>query len=382
MTDQEHIKHIAAYLSGHLSEAEKTALEQWIKASADNTRVFYEALKIWENSGLKLRLPEDETDQQWSILKASMEHAGKDGKVIALFRLPALLLKVAASFILLAGVAYIFSRTAKNDITVSSGDAVATFYLPDSSKVWLNTGSTLTYPEDFGTAGRRTKLTGEAYFEVRPDKQAPFSVTTRHTTTQVVGTSFNIKEDSTAVILTVSEGIVSFSSIESNDKSVTVNAREKAIRQPDGSVMKGKSDDSPAAPWRTKNDPAKTASTPEVSAPENETPADEADGVAKEKTNPKKYLNTSYAWRKNGINQSVIEGTVKNTALLTDYKNVMLKVTYTKPNGKSTTIHVTVPETIKAGKTIRYQKRLLDILTNTRDVRVMVERAEVAGKGN
>lgn len=379
MTDQEHIKHIAAYLSGHLNDAEKTELDRWIKASPENTRVFYEALKIWENSGLKLRLPEDETNEQWSTLKAAMEHTGKDGKIIALFRQHTFFFKIAASFILLAGMAYIFSRRAKNDITVSSGDAVATFYLPDSSKVWLNTQSTLTYPEDFGTEGRRTKLTGEGYFEVRPDKQAPFSVTTRHTTTQVVGTSFNIKEDSTAVILTVSEGIVNFSSIESTEKSITVNAREKAIRQPDGSVTKRKNKNSPVAAWRKKNNPASAGSTPEVEVPGKETPVNEADGVDKERTNPKNYLNTSYAWRKNGINQSVIEGTVKNTALLTDYKNVMLKVTYTKPNGKSTTIHVTVPDTIKAGKTIRYQKRLLDILTNTRDVRVVVERAEVAG---
>jgi transmembrane sensor len=379
MTDQEHIKHIAAYLSGHLNDAEKNELDQWIKASPENTRVFYETLKIWENSGLKLRLPEDETDQQWGTLKTRMEHTGKDGKLIALFRQHTFHLKVAASFILLAGMAYIFSRSAKNEITISSGDAVATFYLPDSSKVWLNKHSTLTYPEDFGTEGRRTKLAGEGYFEVRPDKQAPFSVTTRHTTTQVVGTSFNIKEDSTAVVLTVSEGIVNFSSIESREKSVTVNAREKAIRKPDGSVTKGTNGDSLTAVWRTRNDPAKAASTPEAEAPGNETPVHEAAGVDKEKTNPKNYLNTSYAWRKNGINQSVIEGTVKNTALLTDYKNVILKVTYTKPNGKSTTIHVTVPETIKAGKTIRYQKRLLDILTNTRDVRVVVERAEVVG---
>lgn len=360
MTDQEHIKNIATYLSGHLGEAEKADLEKWIKASPENTRLFAEALKIWENSGVKLHLPADETDQQWLALRSQLDSSAKEGKTISLFGRQALFLKVAASIILLAGIAYIFSRAAKNEITISAGNEVATVYLPDSTKVWLNAHSTLTYPKDFGKDGRRTKLKGEGFFVVTPDKSSPFSVTTQYAVALVVGTSFNIKEDSTLVTLTVSEGIVKFSSLGSPDEeSVMVAKGEKAVWYPDNKVVKEKGDDDqPAAAW-SGNTPVKTA------------PAFE-----KEKTNPKSYLSTSFTWRKNAINQSVIEGMVRNTAMLTDYKNVVLKVTYVKPSGKLTTVRVPVPETIKAGQTIPYHKRLLDILTNTRDVKVEVEMAE------
>jgi transmembrane sensor len=38
--------------------------------------------------------------------------------------------------------------------------------LPDGSRVWLNRGSVLTYPEKFSDNARSVELTGEAYFEI------------------------------------------------------------------------------------------------------------------------------------------------------------------------------------------------------------------------
>lgn len=48
--------------------------------------------------------------------------------------------------------------------------------LPDGSKVWVNAGSTLSYPSVFGKE-RRVKITGEAFFEVAKGKR-PFVVST------------------------------------------------------------------------------------------------------------------------------------------------------------------------------------------------------------
>lgn len=63
--------------------------------------------------------------------------------------------------------------------------------LPDGSKVWLNSGSVLKYPNSFGRKRREVVLHGEAYFEVT--KTAfPFEVQTAHQKVEVLGTSFNI----------------------------------------------------------------------------------------------------------------------------------------------------------------------------------------------
>ncbi len=64
--------------------------------------------------------------------------------------------------------------------------------LPDGTKVWLNAASTLNYPTVFN-GKRRVELTGEAYFEVTPNKNAPFLVSVnKQSEIEVLGTSFNI----------------------------------------------------------------------------------------------------------------------------------------------------------------------------------------------
>lgn len=67
------------------------------------------------------------------------------------------------------------------------------FKLPDGTKVFLNAGSRLRFPEYF-TPGRERRifLSGEAYFDVVHDTASPFLVCLEHTTVKVLGTSFNV----------------------------------------------------------------------------------------------------------------------------------------------------------------------------------------------
>lgn len=66
--------------------------------------------------------------------------------------------------------------------------------LPDGTKVWLNSASTLSFPADFaGTSQHRlVKLSGEAYFEVAKDHLRPFVVATASQNVEVLGTHFNL----------------------------------------------------------------------------------------------------------------------------------------------------------------------------------------------
>ena len=84
------------------------------------------------------------------------------------------------------------------------------FYLADSTKVWLNNGSSLKYPVDFSGRDRKVFLKGEAYFDVRKDPYRLFKVETGDIRIQVLGTRFNIsnyKEDE-AIVTTLEEGRV------------------------------------------------------------------------------------------------------------------------------------------------------------------------------
>jgi transmembrane sensor len=64
--------------------------------------------------------------------------------------------------------------------------------LPDGSKVWLNSSSSIRYPVRFTGGERKIEITGEAYFEVSHDASMPFRVVSAKQTVEVLGTSFNI----------------------------------------------------------------------------------------------------------------------------------------------------------------------------------------------
>lgn len=64
--------------------------------------------------------------------------------------------------------------------------------LPDGSRVWLNSASSLHYPARFTGNKRVVELSGEGYFEVAKDKKHPFIVKTSQQQVEVLGTHFNI----------------------------------------------------------------------------------------------------------------------------------------------------------------------------------------------
>jgi len=64
--------------------------------------------------------------------------------------------------------------------------------LPDSSRVFLNSNTRLSYPLAFSSKVREVKLTGQAYFEVAENKKVPFVVNTGRLNIEVTGTEFMV----------------------------------------------------------------------------------------------------------------------------------------------------------------------------------------------
>ena len=81
---------------------------------------------------------------------------------------------------------------AKNQISTKNGSKT-NLVLPDGTKVWLNSGSQLTYDKTYGNKLREVSLTGEAYFDVVKNPERPFLIHTRKMDIKVVGTAFNVK---------------------------------------------------------------------------------------------------------------------------------------------------------------------------------------------
>jgi len=83
--------------------------------------------------------------------------------------------------------------------------------LPDGSKVWLNSGSSIRFPTTFIGKERVVELKGEAYFDITKNKKMPFIVRTNNSMDiKVLGTQFNVMayDDEKSINTTLVEGSV------------------------------------------------------------------------------------------------------------------------------------------------------------------------------
>jgi ferric-dicitrate binding protein FerR (iron transport regulator) len=127
------------------------------------------------------------------------------------------LVKLAEGKIAYHGAA---SEILYNTLTNPNASKVIDMELADGSHVWLNAGSSLTFPVAFVGNERKVSITGEAYFEVAPSivrrtgAKQPFIVQTRTDMIEVVGTHFNILayDNEAQVRTTLLEGAVKIGS--------------------------------------------------------------------------------------------------------------------------------------------------------------------------
>ncbi|MDR2969138.1 MAG: FecR domain-containing protein [Tannerellaceae bacterium] len=106
----------------------------------------------------------------------------------------------------------------------------ASIILPDGTKVYLNSESSLSYPASYVVDNRSVYLSGEAYFEVTHDPAHPFVVTTDKARVQVYGTAFNICAYPADTIFeaTLVEGKVEVTLCDDSEQSVFLKPNQKA----------------------------------------------------------------------------------------------------------------------------------------------------------
>ena len=171
-----------------------------------------EYTNIWELSQSAKELEMINTKEDW--LKVRRRITMKPISKRIPFRKYAL--RIAAVVVLAVGLAVGLKQitklfTSETDITeLYAEDSLKNIVLPDNSEVTLNKKSTLAYLKTFGEKNRELKLEGEAFFSVAHDAARPFIINAGDAVIQVLGTRFNVKCDSNAIIVSVIEGKVEF----------------------------------------------------------------------------------------------------------------------------------------------------------------------------
>lgn len=103
-------------------------------------------------------------------------------------------------------------------------------HLPDGSTVLLNDNSSLKYDQSsFDKKTREVTLAGEAFFDIKHDKEKPFIVHTGRVQTKVLGTAFNINAQisSNNIEVTVVRGKVQVGDREKIFSIITPNQQIK-----------------------------------------------------------------------------------------------------------------------------------------------------------
>lgn len=114
------------------------------------------------------------------------------------------------------------------EISVPAGQ-MTQIKLPDGSKVLLNSGSILKYPNVFGNSSRDVSIDGEAFMEIAKNPKKPFRVTTNKFSVEVLGTTFNITaySNESHSDVTLIEGSVKITS-DNNEKTQKIIPGESA----------------------------------------------------------------------------------------------------------------------------------------------------------
>lgn len=138
-----------------------------------------------------------EVEKNWHQLHVRIHHHKQKNQVLTWIRnIAAILL-----FPLLGLSAYLYYQTNTLKSKPAGLLETTTAYgvrtkitLSDGSEVWLNSGSTLSYPEHFTEDKRQVTLSGEAFFKVKSDKDHRFDVQTSDgITVSAYGTEFNVQ---------------------------------------------------------------------------------------------------------------------------------------------------------------------------------------------
>lgn len=241
-------------------EKERNRFENWLRESVMHAEHFEEIKKTYQLTSIDANAKQ----KNWESVVAKVESGQRVPDYIELpgkqsYSKTVFLntrVRVAASIAILLGISILFKFIVfdSRQLVISGKDLNPSepYHLADGSLVYLNGNSEIAFSKKFGTKERNISLKGVAFFEVKRNEKIPLKITTCNTTTQVLGTSFNVYSDSTeSVKVSVVSGVVAFYS-GNIENGVKLTAGEQASYNPSlASIVKEQNPDPNFLAWKT-----------------------------------------------------------------------------------------------------------------------------------
>lgn len=210
---------IHKYLEGKANEQEQKELLAWLRT--DDNLTSFSTIKLgWEQNRVNQSIPAEHlsgwANIQFKLLQESQRNLDRSVRKQQFLR-------YAVLFFLLIAIPSVWSyfragqqksiELVFNTKVMSEPGQIARIILPDSSEVWLNSGSSIVYNYRFATDNRELTLEGEAYFKAAKNPELPMIVNCSDLKIKVLGTHFNVNSyvGSKSISVVLEEGKVGIS---------------------------------------------------------------------------------------------------------------------------------------------------------------------------
>ena len=232
MMENQHNKYdelIVRYLTEEINHQDRATLENWLHESPENQQYFNEFEKIWhlepEHTDVEI-----DTSAAWQKVHHHIHGKGRESKTK--LRPLYYISGIAATLLILISLYFFVEQNEKPELItyLAHSKTESPLVLPDDSRVFLNAGSEIIYPESFTGTSRATIVTGEAFFEVAHKSEQPFEVDLGEIKVVVMGTSFYIKNiaGSSQITISVISGMVGVYTAQKPENRLTLEASEQA----------------------------------------------------------------------------------------------------------------------------------------------------------
>ena len=232
---------IVGYLCNELTVEQEQELHAWISAAPENEEYFNTWKEIWISSDKK-SLTRYDSQKAYATFKqriACEQNTLKRKEHKWWYAVASIAVLLVVSSLLYVGWTN-NSHQAVADVVIETPIGSRTkLTLPDGTTVWLNAHSRITYSQNFGIENRHINLSGEGYFEVKENKDLPFTVESKNLKVRDLGTKFNFKDypDDERSVVSLTEGEIALSSLkQQGGDRILVPGQQAVLEKSSGKV--------------------------------------------------------------------------------------------------------------------------------------------------
>lgn len=232
--DKELVYHIISkYLNKEASQKDIDLIQEWLNQSTENQKEFIQLKKVWLLSDNEIEKKiEDSKSNIWNNIVNHFSETSIPKRTNKTLFYSAI--SVAATILIMICVNFITNNLNKEEqytcMYMPKGEK-GQIFLPDGTKVWLNSGSKIATTNDFNTENRKVYLEGEAYFDVTKSTKNKFTVDINGIDVVVYGTAFKVTAypETPNIKVALQRGLVSVFNNTTNEILATLKPNEEII---------------------------------------------------------------------------------------------------------------------------------------------------------